>query len=40
MPIRSVKQLVAEAAAVTEQVSPTDAVTLVGQPDIVFVDVR
>jgi len=40
MPIRSVKQLVAEAAAVTEQVSPTDAVMLVGQPDIVFVDVR
>ena len=40
MPIRSVKQLVAEAAAVTTQVTPVDAVALVGQPDIVFVDVR
>lgn len=40
MPIRSVKQLVAEAADVTEQISPTDAVKLVGRPDVVFVDVR
>ncbi len=40
MPIRSVKQLVAEAAGATEQISPADAVRLVGQPDVVFVDVR
>lgn len=40
MPITSVKQLVAEAAAATEQVSPAQAVALVGQPDVVFIDVR
>lgn len=40
MAIQSVKQLVAEAAAATEQVSPAEAVALVGQPDVVFVDVR
>ena len=40
MPIRSVKQLVADAAAMTEQISPTEAVKLVSQPDVVFVDVR
>ena len=40
MPIRSVKQLVAEASAATTQISPGDAVALVGQSGVLFVDVR
>ena len=37
---RSSRQMVAEAAAAPEQISPGEAVKLIGKPDVVFVDVR
>ncbi len=40
MAIKSVKQLVAEAAAETEQLSPAAAVSLIGDSGVLFVDVR
>lgn len=39
MPIRSVKQLVAEANGATEQIFLVEAVQLMGRLDVVFIDV-
>ena len=40
MPSRSSKQIVAEASTATEQVSPEQAAKMVGDPDVLLVDVR
>lgn len=40
MPIRSFKDMVAEAALVTEAITPAQAVAQLGQSNVVFVDVR